>query len=1240
MANAPLVRVYWHAPAPLFAARVNLASPTYPIQDIPFDGVTTGAYTDLRADMFFTLGSAAGLDDYGRGRLRQAPTSTTLKVGRSSQGYEDGQLNVVDNAYITVYEDYRVHAKIPVIGSDYAEYKDADISVDYRTEEPLPICNMGADFAGTVDASTGLLVVFFAGSASYAVADAATITGYAWDADGGTFVNGTSATDDDVYIEFGPGTYWVSLTVTDSNGHTNTGYRFVLADDPDGSLCVSGMQVQNITRTQQGSMARLRVLQDLPRADYPDGAKVIVWEDRSSLDGVSRDHVLFTGWHQTDQAGSRTLETHLQRETELTCVDIVGRLDSLPGFHQRVEVPTAEDLVDPGMNWGYMPAANMDKFLCYLVQWHSTAAQVADFYTSGTWADYPFVLFDSAGDTLYSQLQRQANRIVPDYDFMSDRYGMMRVVVNPQTQDPADRTIVIQNSLTDQSWSEIDFGYRRPPRVHTLRGSALQVQTAWEIDEDDEKQLLTPLFAIAPGTAPGQGGREQTIGERLAQSQEDLNATVGHHYARLNARYGPINVTLNSNADPWDFDPAAHTWVNLIISSANAPQRGLDFANVRCLCKEVGIDYTYSEEAVTWRGRVVLEVETQGLPALTEEAEPALPVGEQPVVPPAPGFGLESGTQQVAGIGTMGEVCRTSDFQDATPTWDVVYFTHGEAVDPELLQCFVVDPFSPGYIDTPGGAINGWAVNQDGIWRLTDLFGATPGAELQHAFATTDAMYQGTYAIAASFGAYFESGNPWIVVTAVVNRAGTTLNVDDGVWAIHSEDAGATWSSEIRISPVQAPGTTWQTRQRPTVWTSPRTPGRALAFAFTSPTFVEAYQSLDWGETWGVLLPESEETDGLPMWVHFNHTGGALVSSGPSLTKELTVGRAGTSGTDSGNDFLCIAPPTNAKRIKLFGEWVCTNVLNTGLASTAAGLTISSPGTGVDHTSDLAFTAPATSGSGATTSGGFQAEYTLTNPTTTNWPGTSVQIGTTSGDQATDFGAAIQINMSATTNATITLTLTLRIAEIELEDGTQYEYGSDLQLWSGEGFGGALHIPWQDNAGESVIYFGRLIPGTTDLFTLHRSDGVTVTDITPTDATGGYGPYRGLFAVRAHDSNRQRVLFGGETEGADGWHYYSVFVSDDAGDTWTQVQGPDREDEFSNYGGWEAAWAADDTDTFFIWGGSQRDQADGATSYGTVIGYSGDFGATIQDKTGNLITLEASDENLAGFIGIAGGPTA
>lgn len=718
--TAPL-KVYWHKPAPIFEARVNMPGTiSYPLHDLAYDGVTTGAYTDLHPDMFFTLGSAPGDDSYGRGRLRATPTSTILKVGRASQGHEDGELYVVDNAYISVYDDYRVHSKIPRIGPapDYIEYKDADIAVGDHTQKPPPVANADEPDARVVDADTGTIVTILNGAGSYAMADGATITNYQWDVADGTIVFGGAPTDATIFVEFPAGFRWISLTVTDSNGKTHTTRRFILAEDPANSICVSGMQVVNITRDQQGSRARLRVLDDLPRDEYPDGALVVIFEERDpaiygSPDPALRDHLLFWGWHQTDRAGSRALETHLQRETELTCVDVAGRLDSLPGFPQRLELP--DDVV--GLTWGEMPAPNMDKFLHYLIHWHSTAASLTDFYTSGTGADYAFVIFDAVGDTLYNQLSRQAQRMVPDYAFTCDRYGALRVVPNPQYQNVADRTATIQNSATEQNWSEIDFGYQRSPRVHTLRASALLVQAAWETDGDGNKTLLPPVFAVAPGTSPGQGAREQTLGERLAPSQQALNDVAGHHLARMNARYSEVTVTLNSNSNPWSFDPSAYTWVQLMTTAATAPHRGLDFTTVRALCREVSVDYVYREEATLARGRVTLELETSGLPAVTEEHEEALPPGEQPApwTPPLPGDESVYYGNMAAYVLWDGEhVFRTMDLQAASPTWEFI----GTGITGTIRDC--------QYFHPDANTVGAWLLSSDGVFLCLDLLAASP----------------------------------------------------------------------------------------------------------------------------------------------------------------------------------------------------------------------------------------------------------------------------------------------------------------------------------------------------------------------------------------------------------------------------------------------------------------------------------------------------------------------------------
>ena len=159
-------RLYMHQPSVILAARVNMASATYPLDEITYDGVTVGSSGNVWPGMTVLLGSSAGADDYGRQRVRDYPSSSVLPVGRSSIGTRDGELTVVDNAYITVLDEFKVWAKIPVIDGDTI-YKDSDILPSDNLENPAPKANGGIGFAGTIDPGTGRITVEFDATDSF-----------------------------------------------------------------------------------------------------------------------------------------------------------------------------------------------------------------------------------------------------------------------------------------------------------------------------------------------------------------------------------------------------------------------------------------------------------------------------------------------------------------------------------------------------------------------------------------------------------------------------------------------------------------------------------------------------------------------------------------------------------------------------------------------------------------------------------------------------------------------------------------------------------------------------------------------------------------------------------------------------------------------------------------------------------------------------------------------------------------
>src|SRR5215203_662386 len=111
------LRLYLHKPAVILAARVDLGGndPVYPQNSVAFDGVTSGSVANLVSGMTMSFGTAPGLSDLGMARfVLMDPTYPTSAFVTSyfSEGTNVGEVTLVDNSYVTVWDDFRVWAKI------------------------------------------------------------------------------------------------------------------------------------------------------------------------------------------------------------------------------------------------------------------------------------------------------------------------------------------------------------------------------------------------------------------------------------------------------------------------------------------------------------------------------------------------------------------------------------------------------------------------------------------------------------------------------------------------------------------------------------------------------------------------------------------------------------------------------------------------------------------------------------------------------------------------------------------------------------------------------------------------------------------------------------------------------------------------------------------------------------------------------------------------------------------------
>lgn len=582
--------VWLYKPVVIFRAQVGGGGIQYPGQRITYQSVTVGAYTDIKPGMLIRLGSTAGLDDYGRTTIRKAADATYIYVNWFSQGNRDGELDIHASSYIEVLDFYPVAAKTPRFSEDGTSYKSYDLDFATYGIEPPPKANGGPGCA-TFENDDEEGTVYFADQGSFGVTDGATISSQSWDFVDGTPSSSSSATPGNV--TFPTGFRNVSYTVTDSNGNTHTQrIPILVASKTTSPYRPIRCQITRHTRRNDGQEMEIRLLETLDEDDYPDGTLAMVWASETykttsgSLAGpTGREHMVFVGWLQSERHENReTREGGMRFNATLTLVDVAGRLKTLPGFPQEVRRKTTAS------NWAEMQigscSANIPRFVHYILHWHSTALELADFFWDGD--EYTFSWLESDGQSLWEQADSRCEAIA--YKLTCDRLGRIKMKADPQLLDSTDRAATATIlSLLESDWTTVSYAYTRPPRSHWQRSAALLITTG-----DADSETPTPVQALAPGDAPGQGLSAPQINYQLVQDSAEFLVREGRRYvARQNARYGFYKINLAHGGEA-GIEPADMEWIALTVGSANADRRGRSISAGKFLPVEVSFEYDHA----------------------------------------------------------------------------------------------------------------------------------------------------------------------------------------------------------------------------------------------------------------------------------------------------------------------------------------------------------------------------------------------------------------------------------------------------------------------------------------------------------------------------------------------------------------------------------------------------------------------------------------------------------------------
>ena len=502
----------------VFKARVNQATFAYDFASITWDTATVGAYTDALEGYSVWLSATDDIRAaYNKNdvlRLRSVATATTLPINYTS-------IQPSDNDYIFVTKDVRPSMKAP---------KSLSL-IDYNTayrHPPPTIYNLSTVYFAQIDADGYADVELFEPEAN-AITASATISSWAWSADGGTFIVGSAATQDVQLRYTTPGCYMPRVTVTDSNGLTSwfTPYVFVAPNDLS-SVVKLRFQDLNISAT----------------VDNGWNASVPFWDGvQFTLNGT-----LCAIYMPHATAGNKVLHCGRIR-TESTDYTASGRgaaTFNIEGIASQMNNLRA-------VSWRFVDTATSTTFnhITNLTPWRMLGRYIRDFTNinnthsleySDTSDDYRYLSYYIQQGTTLDSLRDQLWSINADIEFSSD--GMMKMIRHSRYIPTADRAALTTvaafefkhytgKSIDDVMYSlELDHSYQV--------GKAITGDGWYNTTSGD----VSVVKGTTPAVLPTRGTEDNTTDRQI------LKANLSRANAEIEARQRTRNDLAAKQMQP------------------------------------------------------------------------------------------------------------------------------------------------------------------------------------------------------------------------------------------------------------------------------------------------------------------------------------------------------------------------------------------------------------------------------------------------------------------------------------------------------------------------------------------------------------------------------------------------------------------------------------------------------------------------------------------------------------------
>lgn len=687
----PILEIY--NPAVVLACQVNQADIVKGALTVPYDGITTGSFSNVKAEMTMYVGTSTGANDVGRVRVRSADASNIYV------GYGD-HINWQDNLYLTIVNFWEPWGVFPLNTTDLnqetlAVYKDVNVTYTDQNTNFDPVVCMGPHRA----CAPGEYLEW-SSSGTYSPTGSE-LSSYSWTFEGGHTGTSTAAHPGLVRYD-SPGSYTTALTVNDAAGKSYTSYRHVVVGD---GIRRWGLSSFEGSRDQGGYSVRIWLRERVTQ--LKDGALVIIRSD-DVYGGETVRNIRFVGYVRDHSIMYNSIESRVEFEAQSIMMCLEGR-ETFGDAIDDIEAP---------YGWALFPSQTLtvDRALVHYLRWNTSVLRTCDFSPTGDTAKthYGDFVRGPISSTIQSALEAKLFAKA-----VCNREGKIFCEIDINSMPTGTRSIPTTMLLDRQDWrDEPSIKVATPMTSYLELGGAYWAPITLPLSDINVEKAGAVLSA-APGLWPSTLGTQQTstglvINTSPVSGQDTINVLSGNRFASLNSKYPEVVVPMAGNYLMHDIAPQTRT---LITVSADDTVSNVAFTNKPFIPQRVS--YKYDPRTKSMFEDVTYKEETYGFPGTTKliptDTTDDDPIPPDPPTNPLPPLVVPPGLQgtDLVYAADQSYFKRTRTFTATSPSWE-----NATGAITGTIRDFALDPFSP--------RDKACVVTTTGVWFTESLNNPTP----------------------------------------------------------------------------------------------------------------------------------------------------------------------------------------------------------------------------------------------------------------------------------------------------------------------------------------------------------------------------------------------------------------------------------------------------------------------------------------------------------------------------------